>query len=243
MKVAVITPTTGHPYLEEALSSVAAQTVPVSHYVFVDGEQYHNRAKAILDRFSGLRTTYLADNTGADGYYGHRIYAAASHLVDADVYFLLDEDNFYDKDHVEKLLSFMDKNKLDWAYSLRKLVDAHSKFLSNDDCDSLGFWGNFCDFRPGFVDTNCYAVSSKVFRKLGHLWDIKVYTADMYFYQACSQINPSFGCNAQYTSNYRLHKDVMDRYDSWFCIGNINARTLNPDGFPWQKEKVYEPSV
>ena len=55
MKIAIVTPTTGNPYLAKAIYSVRYQSVPVDHYVFVDGKQYWFKA------YGGLLETGYRD--------------------------------------------------------------------------------------------------------------------------------------------------------------------------------------
>ena len=100
MKIAVVTPTTGNPYLAKAILSVRLQTVEVDHYVFVDGREYWAKAYEITRQFPHLKVYQLPENTGRNGFNGHRIYAASSFLVNADYVFFLDEDNYYDSTHI-----------------------------------------------------------------------------------------------------------------------------------------------
>jgi len=242
MKIAIVTPTTGNPYLAKAIYSVRYQSVPVDHYVFVDGKQYWFKAYEITRQYPHLKVYQLPENTGSNGFNGHRIYAASSFLVNADYVFFLDEDNYYDSDHVESCMALIQKNGLDWAYSLRKIVGEDGEYLCHDDCDSLGFYGNYCDGRPGFVDTSCYAFSLKVLTTLGHVWYSNEYTTDFRFYQYVSAIFPKYGCTGQYTSEYRLHGKTFPRFKGWFTPGNANARQQHPKAFPWATPKVNEPS-
>ena len=84
MKIAIVTPTTGNPYLARAIYSVRYQSVPVDHYVFVDGKEYWARAYELTREYKHLKVVQLPENTGKGGFNGHRIYAACSHLVNAD---------------------------------------------------------------------------------------------------------------------------------------------------------------
>ena len=79
--VTVITPTTGAPYLKQAIRSVASQTYTnIQHLVVVDGE--HEEADNIIFECkseingSDIDAIYLPYATGIDRYNGHRIYGA-----------------------------------------------------------------------------------------------------------------------------------------------------------------------
>ena len=242
MRIAVVTPTTGNPYLAKAILSVRYQTVPVDHYVFVDGKEYWKKAYEITREHPHLKVYQLPENTGKGGFNGHRIYAASSYLVNADYVFFLDEDNYYDPPHVDTCIRFIEEHGLDWCYSLRKIVGENDDYLCHDDCDSLGYFGNYCDGRPGFVDTSCYAFTLPVLTALGHVWYTNDYTADFRFYQFISAVFPNYGCTGRYTSEYRLHGKTSERFAGWFRPGNRKARETHPNGFPWNKPTINEPA-
>ena len=94
-KATVIVPTTGAPTLRNAIESVLNQTESTTCYVVVDGEQFRGASKVILDDYLGnanLKVSYLPINVGANGFYGHRIYASFTHLIDTEFVGYLDQD-------------------------------------------------------------------------------------------------------------------------------------------------------
>ncbi|MBW8757717.1 MAG: hypothetical protein JF586_08915 [Burkholderiales bacterium] len=82
MSAVVLIPTTGAPSLRRAVESVLAQTAPTAAYVVCDGPQFHEAAEDAL-RGLDVPVCVLPRNVGAGGFYGHRVYAAFAHLVDA----------------------------------------------------------------------------------------------------------------------------------------------------------------
>ena len=85
MKVAVVTPTIGSSHLKKCLESVDNQTyTDIVHYVFIDGCQYEPKVKDLIRQYSKTRYIELEENVGK-GWYGHRVYAACSFLVNADI--------------------------------------------------------------------------------------------------------------------------------------------------------------
>ena len=50
-------------------------------------------------------------------------------LLDYDYIAYLDENNFYDRDHLELMYNLVVKDKLDWTFSLRKIIDTEGKRL------------------------------------------------------------------------------------------------------------------
>ena len=240
MKIAVVTPTTGNPYLAKAILSVRLQTVPVDHYVFVDGKEYWHRTYQTTREHPHLKVYQLPENTGKNGYNGHRIYAACSHLVNADIILLLDEDCFYDHSHAETCSQFIEKNKLDWAYSLRKVVGEADEYLCHDDCDSLGLWGNYAGAPYGFVDTNCFAFTKPALVALGQAWHNNLYQTDVIVSNLFMQNFPKYGCTGKYTVNYRLAGKALGKLNGWFTPGNNTAKQKHPQGFPWNTAKINE---
>lgn len=235
--VAVITPTTGHPWLEEAIKSVAAQTVGAKHYVVVDGKRYWERAKEILDRYPQVEAIYLPTNTGANGFCGHRIYASFGHLVNEDYVAMLDEDNWFEPQHLEDVIGFARRHGLQWAYCLRNLCDMDGTFLLKDQCESLGYLGNYSPFaRGGHIDTGCMVMERSLLVDYGHYWVWKT-QADWFFAQVLMRYVPKVGCTGRYTFNYRLNREVESR-TKWFAAGNENALQHFPDGLPWERETL-----
>ena len=62
--VAIITSTIGRAELEQTILSVQNQSYSCKHYVFVDGEIFWHKAKAILDKYPNVIPIYLPMNTG-----------------------------------------------------------------------------------------------------------------------------------------------------------------------------------
>jgi glycosyltransferase involved in cell wall biosynthesis len=104
MKVAVVTPTIASEHLAKCIDSVDKQTYEdIVHYIFIDGCQYEPKAREILVGSPKTRMIELEENVGK-GWYGHRVYAACSFLVNADVICYLDEDNFFEPNHIETVV-------------------------------------------------------------------------------------------------------------------------------------------
>ena len=85
MKVAVVTPTIGSEYLQKCVASVDNQThKDLTHYVFMDGKEHWEKINDTISGATKIKTIALEDNVGK-GWYGHRVYAACSFLVNADI--------------------------------------------------------------------------------------------------------------------------------------------------------------
>ena len=133
MRALVITPTTGAPELVDAIKSVSTQTyTDVDHLIVCDGEKFKVQTDCIVNKVcegSDAQVCYLPYNTGGNGFYGHRIMAAFSHLVNHDVVLFLDQDNWFEPTHVETLVNEIKMFNLDWAYSLRKIYDKDKTYI------------------------------------------------------------------------------------------------------------------
>ena len=142
--VVVITPTVGRPSLTQAMESVRNQTYKnLTHLVVIDGPEYFENAMSKMSikkqSPSNVQITTSPYNTGGDGFYGHRIYAGYSHLVNQDYVAFLDEDNWFEPNHIQSLVEELEKNDYDWVHSLRK-VYVENDYLADDCCESIGRW-------------------------------------------------------------------------------------------------------
>ena len=69
-------------------------------------------AYEVTRQYPHLKVHQLPENTGSNGFNGHRIYAACSHLVNADYVLLLDEDCFYEAIMLNPFVSLF--HAMDW---------------------------------------------------------------------------------------------------------------------------------
>ena len=236
MKIAVVTPSIGTPFLEKCLESVQNQTYSdIIHYVFIDGIEHYENIHGYIYSKSGkrtIKTIELEDNVGK-GWYGHRVYAACSFLVNADAIIYLDEDNWIDSNHVETLVDQLQKDN-QWAYSLRKIYDRNGNFLCEDNCESLGKWPVYFNDKVYHIDTSCYAVRRDVAVAVGHTWYGK-WGADRQFFMNLSKHFPKYSCTNNHSLCYRLDGNENSVKPEFFFDGN-NKNILKYNGdFPWKK--------
>jgi GT2 family glycosyltransferase len=229
----VITPTTGKDTVMKAIESVAQQTIPTEHLIVEDGK---NVEKEGLWRFelllgsSNAKTITLPENVGGNGWYGHRVYAAMPLMVNADYILFLDEDNWFEPNHVETMINKIKSKDLMWSYSLRRICDERGQYVFDDDCESLGRWPAFYDHLVNFVDTNCYCFRREFLVTVAHHF-YGQWGADRQFYSAASKHLPSFGCTGEATVNYRS----PERLHSMFRIGNEQMKNAYGE-LPWRKK-------
>ena len=237
MKIAVVTPTIASEHLTKCIDSVDKQTYEdIVHYIFIDGCQYEPKAREILVGSSKTRMIELEENVGK-GWYGHRVYAACSFLVNADVICYLDEDNFFEPNHIETVVKKLQEGN-DWVYSLRNIHDKEGKFLCEDNCESLGKWPVYFNPEVHHIDTSCFAVRRDVAVRIGHAW-YGQWGADRQFFGALKNNFSKYSCTNQYTTNYRLDGNENSVNEEFFIEGNkINSEKYQGN-FPWKSGKEF----
>lgn len=237
MRVAVVTPTIASEHLVKCIDSVDKQTYEdIVHYIFIDGCQYEPAAREMLVGSPKTRMIELEENVGK-GWYGHRVYAACSFLVNADVICYLDEDNFLEPNHIETVVKKLQEGN-DWVYSLRNIHDKEGKFLCEDNCESLGKWPVYFNPEVHHIDTSCFAVRRDVAVHIGHAW-YGQWGADRQFFGAIKKYFPKYSCTNQYTTNYRLDGNENSVNEEFFIEGNkINSEKYQGN-FPWKSGQEF----
>lgn len=229
----VIIPTTGADTLADAIGSVIIQTHKQTDcWVIIDGPQFEAAAKSICDRYKGIKTLTLLDNTGGGGFYGHRIYAAASFLINSDYVLYLDQDNWFGVDHVATMIDTIETKNLDWAYSLRRIHDKDGNFLVDDNCESLGKWPIFLSDQHFLVDTSCYCVKRDVITRIGGAW-YGGYGNDRNFYAAMKHYFPNYGTTGRHSVCYRLDGNPKSVNADFFQQGNAVMSQKYGGSYPW----------
>jgi glycosyltransferase involved in cell wall biosynthesis len=231
LRVAVVTPTIGSEHLFDCTKSVRSQTYKnLTHYLFIDGKEYVDKVKYHTEG-SGVKYVELEENVGK-GWYGHRVYAACSFLVNADVICYLDEDNWYEPCHVEKLVAKIEEGN-DWAYSLRKIYDKNGEYVCEDNCESLGKWPVYFNSAVYHIDTSSFAVKRDVAVQVGHSW-YGQWGADRKFFHTLQKYFPNFSCTKSHTLCYRLDGNPKSVTKSFFERGNASQVEKYQGSLPWK---------
>ena len=197
----IVIPTTGNPIVFNAVKSALNQSYEnVIVYLVIDGKEYSSIQHQITEH-PKLKVYYLPENTGKNGQNGHRIYSAFSFLVNTDYIFYLDQDCFYDNNHVQSCDETLESNNYDWVYSLRKIVNNKGEYICNDDCESLGPYTPLFDYN--LVDTNCYALKIEIARLVAPHF-IGTWGHDRRYLAILLEHFKHFTGTGQYTVNYRM---------------------------------------
>jgi hypothetical protein len=239
----VITPTTGLPFLAKAMESTNTQ--PCEHWIVIDGAEHAQKVADILQAgdYVNKKIILLPENTGKphqhwsrkEGvkFFGNRIYAGISNLVNAEHVLFLDEDNWFEPNHVESMLRMMyiKDREHEWCYSLRKCVNQAGEYLFNDDCDSLGIFASWRNIN--LVDMNCYCFKTEFLMKINKELQTDYYWTDRLLSRVAvstARDYYSYGCTGLYTVNYRLRPDA----EVFFREGNEFMNKLYNGNFPWR---------
>lgn len=246
LSVLVITPTTGAPELADAMRSVQSQTYKnVEHLIVVDGTKFssnvdrvYNNVEFITDE--KIKRIDLPFNTGGGGFYGHRIMAGFGHLINHDYVLFLDQDNWFEKEHVETLINIIENKNLDWSYSLRQIFDKDKNYITVDNCESLGRWPAWVGPDVHLIDTSAYCFKTSFYRQVCHIWDYG-WGGDRRFYTILKDHikHDNYACSGKYTLNYRLGGNDGSVQASFFIDGNKHQEGIypgcHPRNYPWNK--------
>lgn len=235
--VVVVTPTIGSPKLKDATRSVAQQTYKnIKHLIVIDGSNYFNDAVENIDYDlnSNMQILPLSENTGANGFYGHRIYASVPHLLNADYIFFLDEDNWYEPDHVESLVKVLNDGN-DFAYSFRKIFNPDKSYVCDDNCEALGRWPIYFSHNdPQYlIDTSSFSFKREFLEKTCHLWHSGWGGDRRYFYSVMN--TGKWDTNYKHTLCYRLDGNPGSVDADFFIKGNQEQLNHYNGELPWQK--------
>ena len=246
MTATVIIPTTGAPELYAAIESVLNQTYDTTCYLVCDGpdfvysvkifikqfEKHPNYKKIIVCNLPVNVAKALPKDVGPNGFYGHRVYAAFTHLVNTKYVLYLDQDCYLEPHHVETLVNRIEVDDLDWAYSLRNICDQDGVYICHDDCESLGPSWPIAGYPH--VDTNCYCLKTEVATKIAQVWH-GGWGQDRVFLNVLHNTFKKFDTTGRYSVNYRVASRADSVQDSFFIRGNEAMKQHMNGEYPWRK--------
>ena len=244
--VTVITPTIGSPKLLDAITSVATQTYKCKHLIVIDGPDFVDEVMSIInitnmmDPKPNIQVIVSPENTGKTGgnFYGHRIYAAYPHLINSDYILFLDEDNWYEPNHVQSLIETIESKNLDFSFSLRKIFNPERTYLLDDNCESLGKWPIFMSRHsphgPQFlIDTSSFCFKREFIQKTCHFWHAGWGGDRQYLYAV--RDHAKYDTNGKHTLCYRLDGYPKSVTEDFFKTGNKTQQAYYEGKYPWLK--------
>lgn len=244
--VTVVTAAIGHRNLLKNLASVQQQTYRrVEHFVVIDGLEHRRQVEATIaelpETSQPLQVIVLPHATGKDRWCGHRIYGAMSFLVNSEFVCYLDEDNWFEPDHVESLVAVIQATESKWGFSLRNIVDENGQFIAPDLCESLG------NLHPVFnapgvhlVDTSCYMLRREVAVQFAPAWYGQTRPGrgamerDRLVCKTLLEECPQVCSTRRHTLNYTVGNRPDSVKAGFFLRGNEVMRRKYPGGLPWE---------
>jgi hypothetical protein len=200
------------------------QTVPVHHWIVVDGVQHEADVRKIIGKIPknenkaySQHILVLPENTGGSGYLCHRINGSLPWLVNTDYVCFLDEDNMFTPNHIENLLAALHATQgARWAHAFRSIIDDEGTMICGDSCESLGGLSHTVLGREDrLIDTNCYLLERELAVQISPLWNVKArqkdqMEADRQVCQVLMKNEPLYAISTNYSVLYR----VANRPDS-----------------------------
>jgi glycosyltransferase involved in cell wall biosynthesis len=234
LSVAVVTSTQGRSTITKAIQSVKDQTRKATHYVFIHGAEYSD--KTIPHLADDTVAVHLPRANGGGGYGMAPVFALAPFAITEDIICYLDDDNWYEPDHIESVVEMIEKHDLGWAYSLRKIVDNEGNFICDDNCESLGCTPNSAN--QYLVDNSCYVVRTDVARRHSHAWYVPI-ISDRSFQSELMRAKLPTGTTGKHSVNYRLSKDGTGGMTAEKFLGNNEWMKQNRPNFSWTQKQIF----
>ena len=195
------------------------------------------RSGELEGRYSSGRRhlCYWPTRIGGPHLEGRRLFAAAPFLVNEEVTFFCNDDDWYKPDHVESLMGLIERGR-DWAYSLRSIYEKDGTFLFDDQCEALGelheCW-NVANHH--FVDLNMWAMRTECLQTFAPILARKGWGMDRVLYQAFRESLPNFATTARHTFCFRLGGNEYSVTRAFFEQGHESMRRRYPGGMPWTR--------
>lgn len=230
--VGIITATVGTAALTRAIKSVSAQTYPyIIHYIVIDGPAYYldviRQIRALGVAGGLIRIISLPENTGANGFNGHRIYGAIPYLCNTDYIGFLDEDNWYEDNHVEALVNAITDGgePAVGAYSYRNIVDPSGMFICRDQCESIGNTFHTVINKDDYLmDTSSFIMKRTTLVDYAPNWHVAARTtamdSDRRMTQAVLVSGDMMMSSKLFTLNYTVESSPMSVRREFFIQGN-----------------------
>ena len=158
--------------------------------------------------------------------------------INSDYILFLDEDNWYEPDHVASLIETIEKKNLDFAYSLRKIYSPEKKYLCDDNCESLGKWEIFMSRKSPhgkhyLIDTSSFCWKREFLQKTCHHWHAGWGGDRQYLYAV--KDHAKYHTNGKHTLCYRLDGNPNSVTHEFFTVGNKSQEEYYEGKFPWHK--------
>lgn len=233
--VAVVTVTNGSRMqeLNNCVDHIVMQTYPVMHYILCDGDFETFLMLREWFETPTRRVCYWDGFIGGKGLEGRKWLAASAMLVNEEVTFFCNDDDWYKPNHVETIMEQINKG-YDWAYSLRSIYDKEGSYLFDDNCEALGEYHHaFNTDNQHFVDWCMWGMKTDVLKQLAVILAQKGYGIDRVFYNNARNLFPKFIGTGKHTFCFRLGGNEYSVIKEFFEIGNLQILKKFNNKIPW----------
>jgi len=240
--ITIVTATTGAETLKKTIESVQNQTYEnIQHLIVVDGEgDRKENSYKIINKFNKdkISILILPYPTGLEGFFCHRIYGLGAFVAKGEYICYLNDNDFFDSDHIESNIHNILKKNLDWSYSFRKIVDKNDNLLCYDDCESLGKWCSYVHPEDHLIDVNCYMLKKKLAIHISPIWYRKFGKghpdADRTICKFLMEKYKNFETTFKYSVNYRVDSGEHSVKIDFFEKGNELMKLKYSEKLPWK---------
>jgi len=230
---AVVTVTNGkRPWeLSNCIASVKAQTYPVTHYIVCDHS--FNHFVELRRLYPELKVCFWDGNVGGKDIEGRRLLAASAFLVNEDVTFFCNDDDWYKPYHVQSIIKKINEG-YDWSYCLRSIYDKDAQYLFDDDCEALGELHD-CWQAQGhrFVDWCMWGMKTENLKMIASVLSQPGWGGDRKFYATAKQVFPKFTWSGERTFCFRLGGNEYSVDRGFFEKGNYTMLQKYDNKLPW----------
>ena len=234
---AVVTVTNGKRDVElfNCIAKVMEQTYPTTHYILCDGDI--KTFEKIKTNYPTCKVCYWDSYVGGKDVEGRRLYAASAFLVNEDVTFFCNDDDWYKPNHVESIMAKIDEG-YDWAYCLRSVYDKDGAYVLDDDCEALGELHD-CWQADGhrFVDWCMWGMKTPLLKALANVLSQPGWGGDRKFYETAKQVFPNFTWSGDRTLCFRLGGNEYSVTKDFFEKGNYTMLGKYNGKLPWIKNE------
>jgi hypothetical protein len=222
MDAAVVIPTVLRPHLVDALHSVFAQTFPGRIHIMIGIDTVRGNLD-LIEAACATRPSHCAVQVLWPGFStsvrhgglapagdGGALRSVLTYLANARYVAYLDDDNWWDPEHLAGLRKAIDE--ADWAFALRRFVHpATRRSVCVDRWESLGpNQGIFKEQFGGFVDPSCLMINKVACPVAPHVWNFPLkgdpMSADRNVFAFLSRNHKSAG-TGQATAFYTLNPE------------------------------------
>ena len=140
----------------------------------------------------------------------------------------LDEDNWYNTQHLELLFGQLQKDNAQWGFSLRNIYTEEGEFVCKDLCESLGSLSHTVISESDYlVDTSCYLLERELAITSAKFWNIPFRSrshqgkqADREVYKFLQKEHPEHTALTEFTVNYTTGNTGLSVTKDFFLEGN-----------------------